>query len=124
LNLPPASLRFRRSNRIKLGRDFLRIKTQGERAVCGCLIANWMRLAENAPVRLGIVTSKKIGNAVARSRARRLMRETFRLHQHDFIQPVDLVLVARQSIVNNSRNEVEKDFLQALRRGGLLKKEF
>ena len=34
--------------------------------------------------RLGVVTSKKIGSAVARSRARRLLRESFRQHQHEF----------------------------------------
>jgi RNase P protein component len=47
---------------------------------------------------LGVVTSKKIGGAVQRSRARRLLRESFRQHQHEFAQPVELVLVARNSI--------------------------
>ncbi len=89
--------------------------------ICGCLIANWLRQPEGSPIRLGVVTSKKIGNAVIRNRARRLLRETFRLHQHDFIQPIDLVLIARQSIVKKSFGEVEKDFVQALRRGRILK---
>ncbi|MDQ6630318.1 MAG: ribonuclease P protein component [Verrucomicrobiota bacterium] len=104
-----------------MGRDFARAKTQGERMICGCLIANWLRQPEGSPIRLGVVTSKKIGNAVIRNRARRLLRETFRLHQHDFIQPIDLVLIARQSIVKKSFGEVEKDFVQALRRGRILK---
>lgn len=116
------SLPFPRSRRIKLGRDFARAKLQGQRLACGCLIANWFELPADSPGRLGVVTSKKIGNAVIRSRARRLLRESFRLHQNDFEKPVDLILVARQSIVEKSFSGVERDFLEALRRAKLLKK--
>jgi ribonuclease P protein component len=89
--------------------------------VYGCLIANWLRLAGESPARLGVVTSAKIGNAVVRSRARRLLREAFRAHQHDLAQPVDLVLVARASIAGKGFAGVEKDFLTTLRKAGLLK---
>ena len=68
-----------------------------------------------------MVTSKKIGGAVERSRARRLLRETFRQHQHELAQPVELVLVARNSIAGKRIADVEKDFLTALNRAGLLK---
>jgi ribonuclease P protein component len=66
-----------------------------------------------------VVTSKKIGGAVLRSRARRLLRESFRRHQHDLAQPVEMVLVARNSIAGKSFTEVEKDYLAALKRAGL-----
>ena len=58
---------------------------------------------------------------MARSRARRLLRETFRLNQHDFCEPAAVVLIARNSIAGKKRADVEQDFLTALRRGGLLK---
>jgi len=89
--------------------------------VVGCLIANWQRLPPGTPSRLGVVTAGRIGGAVVRSRARRLLRETFRLHQHDLAAPVDLVLVARPSIVGRGLGEVERDFLTTLRRARLLK---
>ena len=54
-----------------------------------------------------------------RTRARRLLRENLRLHQHDLAQPVDFVLVARNSIVGKSFAGVEKDYLAALQRAGL-----
>ena len=118
----PPRLTFGRAMRIKQGRDFSRVRQEGERLVLGCLIANWRKLPADSTYRLGVVTSGKIGNAVVRNRARRLLREAFRRHQHDFTQPVDLVLVARASIVGKGFADVEKDFLTILRKAGLLAK--
>ena len=118
---PPKRLRLSRTSRLAQSRDFARIRRQGERLAQGCLIANWNKLPEGAPPKLGVVTGKKIGGAVARSRARRLLRETFRRHQHEFAQPVELVLVARNSIAGKNFGGVEKDFLAALNRAGVLK---
>jgi ribonuclease P protein component len=118
---PQRRLKFIRAMHIKQGRDFTRVRQDGQRIVHGCLIANWLRLPTGSTIRLGVVTSGKIGNAVKRSRARRLLREAFRMHQHDFSQPVDLVLVARNSITSKNLPDVEKDFLTTLRRAGLLK---
>ena len=121
MNTAPKRLRLGRSSRLAQCRDFARVRQRGERLVLGCLIANWNRLPEGAAPRLGVVTSKKIGDAPDRSRARRLLRESFRLHQHEFIQPVELVLVARNSIAGKDFAAVEKDFLAALHRAKLLK---
>ena len=118
---PSAPLRLSRGMRLKQGRDFARVKAQGKRLVCGCLIANWLELPPGLPFRLGVITSRKVGEAVARNRARRLLREAFRLHQHDLRCPVDLVLVARNSIAGKKLVSVEQDFLKALRQGKLLK---
>ena len=107
--------------RLKLGRDFSGVKQQGQRLAAGCLIANWIPLPQGSPPRLGVITSRRIGPAVVRSRARRLLRETFRLHQHDLRQPVTMVLVARASIVGKQLTGVERDFLGAMRRAQMLK---
>lgn len=115
-----ATGRFGRAARIKQTRDFARTRQQGQRAVCGCLIANWRVLPGGSRTRLGVVVSSKIGNAVVRSRSRRLLRESFRLHQHEINQPLDLVLVARQSINGRKLSVVEQDFLTTLKRAGLL----
>jgi ribonuclease P protein component len=114
-------LRLRRTARLRQQRDFARLRREGQRLALGCLVANWNTLPEGATPRLGVVTSRKIGGAVVRSRARRLLRESFRQHQHDFAQPVELVLVARNSIAGKNFAEVEKDFLTTLRRARLLK---
>lgn len=117
----PKRLCLGRSSRLAQSRDFARVRQKGERLVLGCLIANWNKLPAGSAPKLGVVTSKKIGGAPERSRARRLLRESFRLHQHEFAQPIELVLVARNSIAGKNFADVEKDFLAALRRARLLK---
>lgn len=116
-----SSLSLPRARRIKQGRDFARARIQGKRITSGCLIANWVVLPPGSPTRVGVITSRKIGAAVARSRARRLLREAFRLNQVRLDQAIDLVLVARPSIVDKTFAQVENDFLAVLRRAGLLK---
>jgi ribonuclease P protein component len=110
-----------RNMRLKQSRDFARVRREGRRVVNGCLIANWQALPAGSSMHLGVITTKKLGNAVIRARARRLLREAFRLHQHDLAQPVDLVLVAQRTIVGKGLAGVESDLLAALRRGGILK---
>jgi ribonuclease P protein component len=119
--VPSASLGLPRARRIKQGRDFARAKLQGKRVVSGCLIANWFRLPPGASSRIAVITGSKLGGAVVRVRARRLLREAFRLHQLQLSEPLDLVLVARSSIVGKAFAGVEKDFLAALRQGRVMK---
>jgi len=118
----PKRLRLGRALRLGRNRDFVRVRQQGERLALGCLIANWHGLPENASSKLGVVTSRRIGDAVDRSRARRLLRESFRQHQSEFSRPVELVLVARPSIAGRDFADVEKDFLTAMNRAGLMLK--
>lgn len=119
--VPSARLRLPRSRRLRTGRDFQRARTQGRRLVNGCLILNWLPLPAGQPTRLGVVTGRGIGAATVRSRARRLLREAFRRHQFDLRQPMDVVLVARQSIGTKRFADAERDLLTALRRAGALK---
>lgn len=50
------------------------------------------------------------------------MREAFRLHQNELAQPVNLILVARQSILGKKLADVERDFLWVLQQTKLLKR--
>jgi ribonuclease P protein component len=84
-------------------------------------VANWLELPAGSATRLGVVASSKVGGAVVRSRVKRLLRESFRLHQLELTGPLDLVLVARPSIAGKTFALVERDFLAALRKAGLLK---
>ncbi len=119
--VPSKRLKLSRRSRLKLGCDFKRVRLEGRRVAVGCLLLNWLVPGPAGHARVGVVVSNKLGSAVVRSRARRLLREAFRLHQYDLVGPVDLVLVARPSIVGKKFAEVERDFLAALDKAGLLK---
>ncbi|HUD47161.1 MAG TPA: ribonuclease P protein component [Candidatus Baltobacteraceae bacterium] len=110
---------FPRSRRLKRRGEFVRARAEGLRLVCGCLIANVAPRPPGLGSRLGVVTSRKIGGAVQRSRARRLLRESFRLHQAQLARPVDLVLIARPSIAGKGFADVERDFLRAVKQARL-----
>lgn len=125
-----------RAQRLRSSRDFLRLKDQGKRQVHGCLIMNWQAappgvavsigLAQGAmaqgsgETRLGVVTSKRVGGAVVRNRARRLLREVFRRNRYLLPPNASVVLVARPSIAGMGYAQVERDFVETLRRARLL----
>lgn len=85
----------------------------------GCLILNWRRLPPGESGRLGLVTSRKVGGAVVRSHARRLMREAYRLQQAHVAVPLALVLVARPSMATRDLEGVSRDLRRCLREAGL-----
>ena len=73
--------------------------------------------------RVGFVTGKKLGGAVMRNRAKRLMKEAYRLLQYRLIDGVDLVLVGRASLVNSNCPAVQKALIELFNRAQVIKKE-
>lgn len=67
-------------------------------------------LGHEADARLGVVASKKVGNAVARNRVKRVVRETFRRASAFVPNGVDLVVIARVSADELSQLEVAAEF--------------
>jgi len=104
--------------RLADSRRFAWLRTQGRRAVQGCLIGNWAPAHDSGVSRVGVVTSRKVGSAVERSRARRLLREAYRRHRSVLVPAVDLVLVARPSIRGQTLAIVERDFVRFLQKAG------
>jgi ribonuclease P protein component len=113
-------LRLRPAQRLKRTEEFEHVRRHGQRLTKGCLILNWLMTPQSAQARLGVVASRKMGGAVVRTRAKRLLRESFRQHQHELAGVADLVLIARNSAGQASFAQVERDFLAALHSAGLL----
>lgn len=88
----------------------------------GRLMVLFLRAAPDASLRLGVVASKRVGNAVARARAKRRLREAFRRLRADLqADPsVDVVLVARRPILAAPWADVTGELQRLARRAGLL----
>ena len=70
--------------------------------------------------RIGFVTGKKVGGAVERNRARRLMKEVYRLNQHQILEGYHIVIVGRGPLKDATYERAEKEILYLLRKSKLL----
>lgn len=66
--------------------------------------------------RLGIVASRKLGDAVRRNRAKRLIRELFRRSHQPQGKGFDLVVIPRRELFDAEYASLEADFRLALKR--------
>lgn len=89
------SYRLSRTRRIRRSADFARIYEAGRKAGDRHLLVFAERNELGYP-RFGVSVSRKHGGAVARTRLKRLLREAFRLSQHDVPAGLDLILIPRQ----------------------------
>ncbi len=104
-------------------RDFLFVQQKGVRQVMTHFILQAaVKPASTASqpafsFRTGVTASKKVGNAVARNRAKRRMRALFRKLKCDHAPSgTDYVLVARHSLVQAAWTELSADFSIAAKR--------
>lgn len=71
--------------------------------------------SQNSP-RLGLIIAKKhVRLAVERNRIKRIIRESFRLHQHE-IPHVDLIVLARKGIEEMDNATLHKEFAKTWQR--------
>ena len=111
---------FPKRQRLQYNSQFRRVYDNGRR-YHGSLAVAYVLAVPDQPRAAGVVTSRKVGNAVARNRARRLLREAYRLTQHRLQDHFQIVMVARQSINGKTRRDVETCLLDLFRAAGLLR---
>lgn len=106
-------------HRVRRAALFQEAYQQGRKTAGSCCVL-WLRTGEDADRRLGVVASKKVGNSVARSRAKRRLREWFRRNRHRLQGSEDVILVARRRILKAAQADLELDLENVFSRAGQL----
>jgi ribonuclease P protein component len=64
--------------------------------------------------RLGLAAGRRVGGAVRRNRAKRVLREVFRQNKERELAGIDLVLVAKPGLESAPLEEVEREYRRRL----------
>ena len=99
---------------LKTNSDFRRAYARGKSYTNPALVL-YVRKTRAGSCRIGITASKKIGNAVQRNRARRVIRESFRQIKLPLKSGFDIVFVARTKTVFKKSTEIYDIMLPMLK---------
>lgn len=107
INLATIGGNMQHTYTLKTNNDFRRIYSKGKSFVNSGVVVyiSKNRIGYN---RVGLTVGKKIGNAVKRNRAKRVMREAFMQFENSLKNGYDIVLVARGRTVSLKSTEVTR----------------
>ena len=77
-------------------------------------------LYKQPETKMGIIVTRRIGNAVIRNRAKRLIREAYRLNKKSFNDNIHLVVSIKPDIKGLQYKDVEEDFLETCKKAKVL----
>ena len=118
---PRRSLTFPRARRLTRPPEFTRVRTEGKAQRGALLIVGSLKLEDEAPARIGFVTSKRVGSAVVRNRVRRRLREIVRRHQHELCTGFWVVVIARPAAARATYGALEDEWLRLAKRAFILR---
>ncbi len=117
-------MKLPRSRRITQRADFQRVRTSGQTIQGRFLVLGYLADATLAePFRLGIITTKRLGNAVVRNRVRRRIRGVMQRTGERIARSHWLVLIARGAAADASSAQLEKEWTWLMYRVPLVNAE-
>ena len=104
------------ARRLKRRSEYDAVRTGGRRVHSGPFILQLRISGGEASPKVGIVASRRVGNAVIRNRGKRLVRELFRRHEALLPKGGELVVVLRAGFDCRGFGELEQYFVRGCRR--------
>ena len=71
---------------------------------------------------VGFIASKKVGNAVKRNKAKRILRAIFAVYEKDTLKSGIYIFVAKNAIVNKKFDKIQISFLKCQKQLKTLKR--
>ena len=105
--------------KIKENRDFRRLYRQSASYVSPALVV-YFKETRAGFSRLGITAGKKVGGAVERNRAKRVIREAYRALLPNFNKNVDIVIVARSKCAKVKCDVVKEELENLLKKAKII----
>jgi ribonuclease P protein component len=112
--------KFSRAARLSRSSEFRLVKASGKSWTGKYLVLAILMRDSEEPSRIGIIATKRLGNAVSRNQVRRRIREIFRLNQHRIKKGFWVVTIARLSAAKAAFDELQRDWLRLVERASIL----
>jgi ribonuclease P protein component len=106
--------------KLKKNFDFRKVYAKGSSIASKHIVFFWLK-NEQSYNRVGFLASKKVGKSVVRNRARRLMKETFRIYKEKIKQGYDFVFIARYTIKDATYHDVKNSMMYILKKSKIMK---
>ena len=109
--------KFLRSMRLLTKQDFLSVKSSGQKIRTKFFWGQVNHSSYTKLPRLGVITTRKFGDAHLRNRARRIVRELFRKNAHKIENTSSLIVLPRKEMLDADHQTLAlgfKEFLQKL----------
>lgn len=111
-----------KNNVLRRKKDFTSIYNRGKSSASKYIVIFYKKnnLEYN---RTAFLASKKVGKSVKRNKARRLMKEVYRLYKDKLASGYDIIFIARKNIETANFDELDKTSERLLKRIKLLGEE-
>lgn len=106
--------------RLKPSKGFKTVYGRGRSYATDLIVVYVLPRAGGSRIRFGFSAGKKVGGAVQRNRAKRIMREAVRPLLSQIAGSYDIVVIARRAIAGAKFAPVQSDLVKLLRRAGVL----
>ena len=118
--MPAVRLRFPKSARLFRASEFQRVKHEGVSFHGKFIVMSVLKNVPTPEVRVGLITSRRVGGAVVRNRVRRRLREIVRAAAPHIHPGTWVTLIARQAASAASLQTLASEWQQLARRSSIL----
>ena len=116
----PTRMRLGARARLRNASEFQRVRQEGKSAHGRWMVAGALASRTAEPARVGVIASRRVGNAVVRARARRRLRELFRVNRSRLEPGTWVVLIAKRGIGDAPYDKLRDEWLRLAGRLSIL----